>query len=897
MKKKLIIFIILFCVLLAGGGVGIYFVNAANEAVVSFDESDAKYATTLKETPTNGTKPDDYDSLTNIYYALYNLEHKEAFSCITTGEAKASVATQAISNSRVVIGDEALVSTISDGIIKIGTQKYFVNKGEKVLLRTHQSISDCKAIWKTDTPECITTDAYILRYGWLPFKAIGYIICDDTVLEASPLKYENGAYEITLNLDPNGDKAPFWYRREVATNGSSTMIPEFSLINLTYRFDENWNVLSVHAQEKYLVKSMGIKTTCETNCYDTYTYDNVSFDKDSYDFFQQYKDLSAKEGSDDVKVDALTMLTSSLANEETGENLDLSIKFNDKLVEGLCSIDITDLNNLKVKVLAKDLYVEYSDYLYISLGNLKLKSDTESLKALLDEFNGTIPNVEAIDTAGILAAFDNAKIEEIDNETVVNVTFNLLGYDINLEYSTYKDDVDYILNYVKVNALVEGNLVEINARPSTNIFPQIDKRSFSDLSNLDYLFSFFSKLIVDKKVEANFDINYENLKANLALKAVFDDTISLKLDLDLKYKNKSFLIDITYIDDVIYLSYDDIHLMISKDDLVSLINKYTNNSLEGGINVTELIEKVMEFDFSNLIKETQITDSSFYLKTNLEDLIGLKDDILLTLKEGEDINLELILNKLNLVGNIKTNKDLNITLEEENYSNIYNLKPVIDELLSLINNKKISLSLNLNYQGIDISADAKIDFNDLENIKAKAQINLTKDNNNLEIELTYLNDILYIDFANNKLSINKDSIILLLNKFNISFDSNENIIDQLLSIDFEQMIKEFTILENEIYINLDLSILKESLNDIKASIIKTNDGLNINVNLFDLDIFVKSFDEEINIIGEYQSLDNLLSLVDNIKTIIENKKIALDLNLSYEDINISANAIVDFNDI
>ena len=527
MKKKLIIFIILFCVLLAGGGVGIYFVNAANEAVVSFDESDAKYATTLKETPTNGTKPDDYDSLTNIYYALYNLEHKEAFSCITTGEAKASVATQAISNSRVVIGDEALVSTISDGIIKTGTQKYFVNKGEKVLLRTHQSISDCKAIWKTDTPECITTDAYILRYGWLPFKAIGYIICDDTVLEASPLKYENGAYEITLNLDPNGDKAPFWYRREVATNGSSTMIPEFSLINLTYRFDENWNVLSVHAQEKYLVKSMGIKTTCETNCYDTYTYDNVSFDKDSYDFFQQYKDLSAKEGSDDVKVDALTMLTSSLANEETGENLDLSIKFNDKLVEGLCSIDITDLNNLKVKVLAKDLYVEYSDYLYISLGNLKLKSDTESLKALLDEFNGTIPNVEAIDTAGILAAFDNAKIEEIDNETVVNVTFNLLGYDINLEYSTYKDDVDYILNYVKVNALVEGNLVEINARPSTNIFPQIDKRSFSDLSNLDYLFSFFSKLIVDKKVEANFDINYENLKANLALKAVFDDTISL----------------------------------------------------------------------------------------------------------------------------------------------------------------------------------------------------------------------------------------------------------------------------------------------------------------------------------------------------------------------------------
>ena len=806
-KKKIIILIIIFCLLLVGGGAGFYFVQAAHEGTVSFDEeTDAKYSTILKETPTNGTTPNDYDALTNIYYALYNLEHKEAFACITTGEAKASVATQAISNSRIVIGDEALVSTISDGMIKTGTQKYFVNRGEKVLLRTHQSISDCKAIWKTDTPECITNKAYIGRYGWLPYQAIGYIICDETILSVSEMKYENGAYEVTLNLDPAGDKAPFWYRREVATNGSSTMIPEFSLINLTYRFDSNWNILSCHAQEKYLVKSMGIKTTCETNCYDTYTYENVSFDKDSYDFFQQYKTLSASDEEEvETKVDALTMLTSSLANDERGENLSLSLKFNDKLVEGLCSIDISDLNNVKVKVLAEDLYVEYSDLLYISLGNLKLKSDTASLKALLDEFNGAIPNVEPIDTAGILAAFDNAKIEEIENESVVNVTFNLLGYDINLEYSTYKDEVDYILNYVRVNIDVDGNLVSISATPTTKAFPGINKEEFNDLSNLDYLFNFFSKLILNKKVEATFDINYEDIKALVNLKATFDSDIKAKAQIELTYKNKTFVLEATYINDSIYLSYDDINVMISKDDLVRIINKYVDSNSKLDLNPTKLIEQVMEFDFDKLIKEVVITDSSMSLKTNLEDLIGLKNDILLTLSDGDDINLEVLLDKISVKGSIKTTEELEISLDEKDYSNLCYLESFIDDLLVLINNKKVSLDISLNYQNIDILANAKIDFNDKNNIKALAIVNLIKDDKNIEVKLTYLNNTIYIDLFNQKLSLTKDSIVSLLNKFNISLDTNTNVLDQILNIDFEKLLKEFSIQNNSITLGLDLS--------------------------------------------------------------------------------------------
>ena len=125
MKKKVIILAIVFFVVLIGA-VGIYFLQALNAETVSFDEnSEAKYHTTLLETPQDDSTPKDHSDLENVAYVFYKLANTNEFYSETTGTAKASVATQKISNKRTVIGDKAFVQTISGGLISVGKQKYF----------------------------------------------------------------------------------------------------------------------------------------------------------------------------------------------------------------------------------------------------------------------------------------------------------------------------------------------------------------------------------------------------------------------------------------------------------------------------------------------------------------------------------------------------------------------------------------------------------------------------------------------------------------------------------------------------------------------------------------------------------------------------------------------------
>ncbi len=316
MKKKIIIISIISVILISLSiGLTIFFVNKNNKNTVKpnekieleekeigeeddspkYFEYDYQYKTNLLKTPNDGTNPSNYDSLTNIYYALYNLEHKNAFKVTTTGATTAKVlfvnTEQKISNSRIVIGDKAMLETISEGMVKVAYQKYFTDYGNNVYMRETHDVNNLVPTYTDVEPEKVDAKGYIEDYGWLPFKAIGYIICDETVKEVSELKCENGIYEVDLILDHEETKAPYWYRREVKTTGTTNDYPLFSYVSLTYKFDSNWNIISLHTQEKYQVStemSLGFTVDCETNCDDYFSYENVEFNKEEEAYFKKY---------------------------------------------------------------------------------------------------------------------------------------------------------------------------------------------------------------------------------------------------------------------------------------------------------------------------------------------------------------------------------------------------------------------------------------------------------------------------------------------------------------------------------------------------------------------------------------------------------------------------------
>ena len=206
MKKKIILSFV-GLIVIAIGIFAAYFVVEANKEAATIEDSDAKFTSDLLEIK-DDSKPEEHNAYDVVAMALWKLANTDSFRTETEGTADASIATQLIAGERIVIGDNAMVRSISSGFVSVGSERFFYK--DKVLLREPESINGVEATFKTDEPECLTIDGYINRYGWLPFQATGYIISKDTYLaEPTIEKNSDGTYTIKMDLNPDGDYAPF----------------------------------------------------------------------------------------------------------------------------------------------------------------------------------------------------------------------------------------------------------------------------------------------------------------------------------------------------------------------------------------------------------------------------------------------------------------------------------------------------------------------------------------------------------------------------------------------------------------------------------------------------------------------------------------------------------------
>ena len=166
-KKKLrlrtkIILIITSLILAVAAGFGAFLIIGASQGQAEIEESEAQYKTTLIEAPTDGSLPKDHNPMDVIAYSLWTVANTSEFKVTTTGTANALIATQQISNSRVVKDGKAMISTVSSGMVNVAKQRYFSDG--KVLLRDPEKIDGVNVLWKDQIPECITYNQNIKRY-------------------------------------------------------------------------------------------------------------------------------------------------------------------------------------------------------------------------------------------------------------------------------------------------------------------------------------------------------------------------------------------------------------------------------------------------------------------------------------------------------------------------------------------------------------------------------------------------------------------------------------------------------------------------------------------------------------------------------------------------------------
>ena len=250
MKKYLIYIVVSIITIFAGYFCYQYFYNKKDDAPTDYE---CKYQTTILSKPTDGSSPLDHDVYSNLAYLMWGINNESSFSSYTEGKSNAGFTSLNIYGKRIVKDGKAISYSISSGIISMAEKRYFYDN--KVLLQDKEKINGFDTTWSDDEPECISYDAYYNLHGSLPFQLTAYIVCQETILEASNvIDNLDGTYSISIKLNPSIEYATYWYSREIQTSSGSKSLPTFLNVEVTYTFNADWQVLTSEVNEEYKVK-------------------------------------------------------------------------------------------------------------------------------------------------------------------------------------------------------------------------------------------------------------------------------------------------------------------------------------------------------------------------------------------------------------------------------------------------------------------------------------------------------------------------------------------------------------------------------------------------------------------------------------------------------------------
>ena len=917
MKKK-IIFLSIFILVLLIGGVAIFYFTQSNRDSVTFADEEAKYKTYTEQAPTDGSLPSDHDSLSNIAYVLWVLENTENYSSQTKGSAVSAGQTQEILNQRFVNGSIQVVNTYSGGLVTLGKQKYFQNG--KVLIRDFTSKDGDNISWKTDQPECITNKGYITRYGWLPNQATAYIICKETILEISETQsLENGLYSLTLTLNPDREHAPFWYRREVATNASSLDEPAFSSIVIEYIFDAQWRVQEVKTQEKYTVKPKvaPIPVVCETNLTEVFNYETYKINQDDLDFFEQYKDLTPSDGEvEPEETTPLSYITGSLlGGNQKEKTFDVLIHLEERKLQGKLALNISDLNNVGVKLALGDLQIIFeNNTVYIDYNSIKVKGNVDEVSTILepllrvillkDSNSTTASGDSSFDVGQIMNDINNATIQETEESVTLDLTLNLMGLKLPLRFLIAKDGKELDLLSIQSTILTDPYLsVHIEKNEAIQFKPM--EGNYSDLKDLEFLIQDITEILENKKMSFTFMGAYQEYQLSGKVNMDFAQKL-VKLEIELQnqalgLKEKAYLI---FDGSVVYVQYRNIKVQVSVTELEQILNQAMGGiSIPQEFDINSFIQTIFELDFGKLLQKLTITESQVSLTLNLSQLISGLDIVIFSIEDTAQ-GFKVETNLYDITIDIDTKRIEEIHFDKTEYSSIKEYSKLIEYLLSKLGKESLELLVDgiVEYGSYQIGLTGNLHLYLNEGrYGLEGTIGISYANQQLEVKLIYWNEELYLSVWDYTVKLSmatlEDTITKIIEQLGLPQVEMSELklgLKELLEI-----VETIKLTENQV--ELDLSRLTELLGKIGVSFLIKEDTLigTIRSGIFNGTIQMKGIETKtIETPKEYYDEEDILEVTKYIADVLEvirNKRVGFSFGGVYEDIGLKGSIYVDWN--
>lgn len=595
-------------------------------------------------------------------------------------------------------------------------------------------------------------------------------------------------------------------------------------------------------------------------------------------------------------------------------SFDLDLAYKNLQLNGNFSANLTDMSaKFETEVMDTPFsFIAKDNVIYFEFGNIYLKfalSDVNLISNLLkNQFSLDVP-VEQI--VAILDALKNNNlfdvISEIDFGNIKQDSTNPSEIDLSIIQEFNKHGNNYILTLRDIGMISFG--ID-NTNLSTIGFEGFGVSAALTVTQpQDYMLSSNAETYIDLAriiPTINAAINTSRLEGFTG-KATLNLNENEKLDLYFTVINKEgfnahletyiyqekFSIDI--INNSVYLSFKDLKLYASLDDIDSI-----KDFLSRSFNIT-----FQEFNMDELIEQIKIlldkNLNPLFIK-KLEEIDGgisilLYNDSLLTITYDEYLN-GLSLNINGFSASLDLNADTeNITLptiDTTQYQSVTKVLNIATSVLNLIENQTVYASINLNYDKYQVVGSINYDKSGIS-IFAETKID------GMKIQVKFLNDTLFIELANLKLSFAISDIDTVTNfiKEEFGIDLSEMLNDLIgkfgeiqnsaSNIDFKQLLKDFNI-------TLTDSALELTLTNFSASVSYAQDkvnGITISTKDLNCELTLNDYPSSIELSGDYFNISELLPFVKIIKNYIETKQYNFIANAQvFEQKDITYNATV-----
>ncbi len=562
--------------------------------------------------PTDGSTPKDHTAVENLGYMAYRLKNQTSYYSEMHGVVDTMV-NQTVDTYKQYDDGVLITSEISvSSLVKTAKQMCFV--GDHVLWReaaTGASEWDgMNTSWSTEEPTHITSSDFIANYGLPATEFSVYVLNEETVLRADEVVDNgDGTYTQTYYLNPEGDKAPYYYRQQMLKTGGLDEWPSYNSITVSYTFDSTWQVLSSTIEEDYRAK-MVVSVGCSTSYTTTYEYNTDKAKSDAYEtYYGKYADKPAGTLPVSENPTAVGCLTQAFGNVLQGAaSYDLSVDFNGSRVNALVTLDAHDTNNLDVraKIGAVGVWFDGKDA-YLSYGNLLAKAGvTDALGVVQGLLPDGIPTDSgaSLDTDRLLSQLGAGSFTVTDTQATLSATLTLFGMDIPVSFAFRMDDGVASLQSLEGRiALMDGATLSVGLVPSERAVPALSAaekqtavdlipyaNALIDLFTQDVLEVGFEVPLEDYLLSGRISADLNNARASGTVTVTKGATIAKSLTIGLE-------------DGVAYAAIDGIKVCGSIDEIVAFVSESVGFALTDGgtVDFGALLTTVLSDSFASLI--------------------------------------------------------------------------------------------------------------------------------------------------------------------------------------------------------------------------------------------------------------------------------------------------------